>query len=101
MMLYAIVGEDRPNSLADRIAARPAHLARLHALQDEARLILAGPCPAIDSPDPGEAGFSGSIIVAEFTSLEAARAWADADPYVAAGVYAKVVVKPFKKVLPP
>lgn len=101
MMLYAIVGEDRPNSLADRIAARPAHLARLHALQDEARLILAGPCPAIDSPDPGEAGFSGSIIVAEFTSLEAAQAWADADPYVAAGVYAKVVVKPFKKVLPP
>ena len=101
MMLYAIVGEDRPNSLADRIAARPAHLARLHALQDEARLILAGPCPAIDSAEPGEAGFSGSIIVAEFTSLEAAQAWADADPYVAAGVYAKVVVKPFKKVLPP
>lgn len=99
-MLYAIIGEDRPGTLDQRMAARPAHLERLQALQAEARLILAGPCPAIDSPDPGPAGFSGSIIVAEFTSLEAARAWADADPYVAAGVYEKVTVKPFKKVLP-
>ena len=99
-MLYAIVGEDRPDSLAARLAARPAHLERLKALQDEARLILAGPCPAIDSPDPGPAGFSGSLIVAEFASLDAAKTWADADPYVAAGVYAAVSVKPFKKVLP-
>ena len=99
-MLYAIVGEDRPDSLADRLAARPAHVERLKALQEEGRMILAGPCPAIDSPDPGPAGFSGSLIVAEFASLEAARAWADADPYVAASVYAKVSVKPFKKVLP-
>ena len=99
-MLYAIVGEDRPNSLADRLAARPAHIERLKALQDEGRMILAGPCPAIDSPDPGPAGFSGSLIVAEFASLEAAKSWADADPYVAAGVYAKVTVKPFKKVFP-
>jgi len=100
MMLYAIVGEDRPDSLADRLAARPAHLERLRALQDEGRLLVAGPFPAIDSPDPGPAGFSGSLIIAEFASLEAARNWADADPYVAAGVYAAVVVKPFKKVLP-
>lgn len=99
-MLYAILGEDRAGSLEQRLAARPAHLARLQALQGEGRLILAGPCPAIDSPDPGPAGFSGSIIVAEFASLAAARAWSDADPYVAAGVYEKVVVKPFKKVLP-
>lgn len=99
-MLYAIVGEDRPDSLAARLAARPAHLERLKALQSEGRLILAGPCPAIDSPDPGPAGFSGSLIVAEFTSLDAAKTWADADPYVAAGVYAAVSVKPFKKVLP-
>ena len=99
-MLYAIVGEDRPNSLAARLAARPAHLDRLKALQDEGRLLLAGPCPAIDSPDPGPAGFTGSLIVAEFASLEAAKIWADADPYVAAGVYASVSVKPFKKVLP-
>ncbi len=99
-MLYAIIGEDRPGSLEARLAARPAHLERLTRLQQEARLILAGPCPAIDSPDPGPAGFSGSLIVAEFASLEAARAWADADPYVAAGVYAQVTVKPFKKVLP-
>ena len=100
MMLYAIVGKDRADSLAARLAARPAHLERLKALQDEGRMILAGPCPAIDSPDPGPAGFSGSLIVAEFTSLEAAKAWADADPYVAAGVYEKVTVKPFKKVFP-
>ena len=99
-MLYAIIGEDRPGTLDQRMAARPAHLERLQALQAEARLILAGPCPAIDSPDPGPAGFSGSIIVAEFASLEAARAWADADPYVVAGVYEKVTVRPFKKVLP-
>ncbi len=99
-MLYVIVGQDRPDSLAARLAARPAHLARLKALQDEGRMLVAGPCPAIDSPDPGPAGFSGSLIVAEFTSLDAAQAWADADPYVAAGVYASVVVKPFKKVFP-
>jgi len=99
-MLYAIVGEDRPDSLADRLAARPAHVERLKVLQEEGRMILAGPCPAIDSPDPGPAGFTGSLIVAEFVSLEAAQAWADADPYVAAGVYATVSVKPFKKVLP-
>ena len=99
-MLYAIIGEDHPGSLDNRLAARPAHLARLNLLQQEGRLVLAGPCPAIDSPDPGPAGFSGSIIVAEFASLEAAQAWADADPYVAAGVYAKVTIKPFKKVLP-
>ena len=99
-MLYAIIGEDRPDSLADRLAARPAHLERLKALQEQGRLILAGPFPAIDSSDPGPAGFSGSLIVAEFPSLEDARSWADADPYVAAGVYAKVTVKPFKKVFP-
>lgn len=99
-MFYAIIGEDRAGSLAERLAARPDHVARLQALQAEGRLLLAGPCPAIDSPDPGAAGFTGSIIVAEFASLEAARAWADADPYVAAGVYEKVTVKPFRKVLP-
>lgn len=99
-MLYAIVGEDVPGSLEKRLAARPAHLARLQALQDEGRMIVAGPCPAIDSPDPGPAGFSGSLIVAEFASLDDAKAWADADPYVAAGVYAKVTIKPFKKVFP-
>ena len=99
-MLYAIVGEDRPDSLADRLAARPAHIDRLKALEAEGRLLLAGPFPAIDSPDPGPAGFSGSLIVAEFPSLEAARSWADADPYVAAGVYQTVSVKPFKKALP-
>jgi uncharacterized protein YciI len=99
-MLYVIVGEDRTGTLAARMAARPEHVARLQALQEEGRLIMAGPFPAIDSPDPGPAGFSGSLIVAEFASLEAAQAWADADPYIAAGVYAKVMVKPFKKVLP-
>ena len=99
-MLYAIVGEDRADSLAARLAARPAHLERLKALQEEGRMILAGPCPPLDSPDPGPAGFTGSLIVAEFASLEAAKVWADADPYVAAGVYAKVSVKPFKKVFP-
>jgi uncharacterized protein len=99
-MLYLILGEDVPDSLERRVAARPEHLARLQTLKAEGRLILAGPCPAIDSPDPGPAGFSGSLIVAEFASLEAARVWADADPYVAAGVYAGVTVKPYKKVLP-
>ena len=99
-MLYMILGEDVPGTLDQRLAARPDHLARLQALQADGRLILAGPCPAIDSPDPGPAGFSGSLIVAEFASLDAARAWADADPYVAAGVYEKVTVKPFKKALP-
>jgi uncharacterized protein YciI len=100
MMFYAIIGEDRPDSLVDRLASRPAHVERLQALQNEGRLLLAGPFPAIDSPDPGPAGFSGSLIVAEFVSLTAARAWASADPYVVAGVYASVSVKPFKKVLP-
>ena len=99
-MLYAIVGQDVPDSLDRRLAARPAHLERLHALQQAGRLLLAGPFPVIDSNDPGPAGFSGSLIVAEFESLAAARTWADADPYVAAGVYASVSVKPFKKVLP-
>lgn len=99
-LYYAILGEDAPASLERRLAARPAHLARLEALRDEGRLLLAGPFPAIDSPDPGPAGFSGSLIVAAFDSLEAARRWADADPYVAAGVYARVDVRPFRKVLP-
>lgn len=99
-MLYAIISEDKPDSLPRRLDARPSHLARLEALQDEGRLILAGPHPAVDSNDPGEAGFSGSLVVAEFADQAAAKAWANADPYVAADVYAKVVVKPFKKVLP-
>jgi uncharacterized protein YciI len=99
-MFYAIVGQDAPDSLDRRLAARPAHLERLQALQQAGRLLLAGPFPAIDSNDPGPAGFSGSLIVAEFDSLADAQAWADADPYVAAGVYAGVGVKPFKKVLP-
>lgn len=99
-MLYAVIAEDRPGTLEQRLAARPAHLERLLALQAEGRLVIAGPCPAIDSPDPGPAGFSGSLIVAEFASLEAARIWADADPYIAAGVYAQVTIKPFKKALP-
>ncbi len=99
-MLYAIIAEDVANSLQDRLAARPAHLERLNALLDQGRLILAGPHPAIDSEDPGEAGFSGSLVVAEFNSLEDAQAWADDDPYIHAGVYEKVTVKPYKKVLP-
>ncbi|MHB9101076.1 MAG: YciI family protein [Sulfuricella sp.] len=99
-MLYAIVGDDAPDSLGKRLAARPAHLARLDALQQDGRLTLAGPFPAIDSPNPGPAGFSGSLIVAEFESLEAARIWAEADPYLSAGVFERVTVKPFKKVLP-
>ncbi|MFM1891787.1 MAG: hypothetical protein RLZ44_864 [Pseudomonadota bacterium] len=99
-MLYAIIGTDRSDSLAARLAARPAHVERLKQLQADARLVLAGPHPAIDSEDPGDAGFSGSLIVAEFPSLAEARSWAEADPYVAAGVYAQVDVKPFKKVFP-
>ncbi|WP_300270900.1 YciI family protein [Halomonas sp.] len=99
-MLYAIISEDVNNSLERRLAARPDHLARLEALRDEGRLVLAGPHPAIDGEDPGEAGFSGSLVVAEFESQKAAQAWADADPYMIAGVYARVTVKPFKKVLP-
>jgi uncharacterized protein YciI len=99
-MLYAVIAEDHPGSLEMRLAARPAHLARLEQLQAEGRLILAGPCPAIDAADPGPAGFSGSLIVAEFASLAAAKEWAAADPYVAAGVYAGVTVKPFKRVFP-
>lgn len=100
MMWYAIMAQDLANSLEKRLAVRPAHLARLRELQAQGRLLLAGPHPAIDSLDPGPAGFSGSLIVAEFESLGAAQAWADADPYVAAGVYAEVSVKPFKKVFP-
>lgn len=99
-MLYAIIATDVENSLETRLATRPAHLARLDQLKQEGRLLLAGPHPAIDSNDPGPAGFSGSLVVAEFDSLEAAQKWADADPYRTAGVYANVVVKPFKKVLP-
>ncbi|WP_043310858.1 YciI family protein [Pseudomonas sp. ML96] len=99
-MLYAIIASDAPESLEKRLASRPAHLARLEQLKNEGRLVLAGPHPAIDSNDPGAAGFSGSLIVAEFESLAAAQSWADADPYRAAGVYANVLVKPFKKVLP-
>lgn len=99
-MFYAIRGTDQPDSLAKRQAARPAHLARLEQLRDEGRLLLAGPFPAIEAEDPGAAGFTGSLIVAEFESLAAAEAWADADPYVAAGVYAAVEIKPFRKVLP-
>lgn len=99
-MWYAIIGEDVPDSLERRLSARPKHLSRLQALQDEGRLLLAGPFPAIDSPDPGPAGFGGSLIVAEFESLEHARRWADADPYVTAGVYKTVSVQPFKQVFP-
>ena len=99
-MLYAIISEDVTNSLNQRKQARPAHLERLNALQQQGRLVLAGPHPAIDSNDPGEAGFSGSLVVAEFTDLSAAQSWADSDPYIEAGVYTNIVVKPFKKVLP-
>lgn len=99
-MLYAIIAQDVENSLQARLKARPDHLARLQSLQDEGRLLLAGPHPAIDSNDPGEAGFSGSLVVAEFDSLEAAQSWADADPYIKAGVYQQVTVKPFKQVFP-
>lgn len=99
-MLYAIISQDVENSLQDRLSARPKHLERLTALQYQGRLILAGPHPAIDSEDPGESGFSGSLVVAEFESIEEAQAWADSDPYIEAGVYANVTVKPFKKVFP-
>lgn len=99
-MHYAIISQDIENSLERRKQARPAHLERLEALKNEGRLLIAGPHPAIDSEDPGSAGFSGSLVVAEFESLEVAQAWADEDPYVTAGVYARVSVKPFKKVLP-
>ena len=99
-MLYAIRGTDVPDSLEKRKTARPAHVARLEQLRDQGRLLLAGPFPAVEAEDPGAAGFTGSLIVAEFESLAAAQAWASADPYVAAGVYAAVDVKPFRKVLP-
>lgn len=99
-MLYAITGLDTPNSLDKRLSVRPSHLARLQALQDEGRLMLAGPFPAVDNIDPGAAGFSGSLIVADFATLNAAIEWAQADPYVSAGVYAQIEVKPFKKVFP-
>ena len=99
-MLYAIISEDVADSLPLRKTARPDHIARLERLRDQGRLILAGPLPAVDSEDPGDAGFSGSLVIAEFDSLDDARAWADADPYAIAGVYARVTVKPFKKVLP-
>ncbi|NOR39592.1 MAG: YciI family protein [Gammaproteobacteria bacterium] len=99
-MLYAIISQDRDGSLEDRLKARPAHVERLVILKEAGRLVLAGPHPAIDSPDPGEAGFTGSLVVADFSSLDDARTWADADPYMAAGVYDNVTVKPFKKVLP-
>lgn len=99
-MYYLIYSEDVENSLPLRKQARLDHIARLNALKDEGRLLVAGPCPAIDSEDPGEAGFTGSMVVAQFADLEAAQAWADADPYVVAGVYERSVVKPYKKVLP-
>jgi len=99
-MWYVIYSKDRPDSLRLRAGAREAHLARLHSLLDEGRLLLAGPRPAIDSPDPGPAGFQGSLVVADFESLTAAREWADADPYVEAGVYETVEVTPFKRVMP-
>lgn len=99
-MWYAIIGTDKKNSLEARKAARPAHVARLESLHDAGRLRLAGPFPAIDAQDPGPAGFTGSLIVAEFASLAEAQAWANADPYLAAGVYAGVEVKPFRQVLP-
>lgn len=99
-MWYMIASQDVENSLEKRLSARPAHLARLQTLTDEGRLLVAYPHPAIDSEDPGSAGFTGSLVVADFASLEAAQAWADADPYIEAGVYAAVTVKPFKRVLP-
>ena len=99
-MHYTIIGTDTEASLEKRLAAREAHVARLRQLQQEGRLLIAGPFPAVDSPDPGPAGFTGSLIVAEFDSLQDAQTWAEADPYVAAGVYQTVSVKPFRKVLP-
>jgi len=100
MMLYAIIGRDTPNSLDKRKAARPEHLARLQALQDEGRLLLAGPFPAADAVDPGEAGFTGSLIVAEFMSLQVAQEWAASDPYAVSGVFGQITVQPFRKVFP-
>ncbi len=99
-MFYAIISEDVENSLEKRKNTRPAHIERLHDLLNKGKLLLAGPHPAIDSEDPGDAGFTGSLIIAEFDSLQDAQSWADADPYIEAGVYKKVSVKPFKKVLP-
>lgn len=99
-MYYAIISEDTENSLPLRKKARPAHIDRLNRLKDEGRLLVAGPHPALDTPEPGDAGFTGSLVVAEFDSLEAAQLWADTDPYVEAGVYQQVIVKPFKAVLP-
>jgi len=99
-VLYAIIGEDVADSLQKRLSVRPEHIKRLQTLQDEGRLIIAGPHPAIDAENPGDAGFTGSLIVAEFESLQAAQNWANSDPYIDAGVYAKVIVKPFKKVFP-
>ena len=99
-MLYSIISDDIENSLEKRLKARPAHIERLEVLKKEGRLLLAGPSPAIDSNDPGEAGFTGSVIIAEFNSLDEAKTWADNDPYIKAGVYQHVLVKPFKRVLP-
>lgn len=99
-MYYVIIGQDVKDSLEKRLSARPQHLSRLESLKQQGRLLLAGPLPAIDSEDPGPAGFTGSVIIAEFDSLQAAQAWAQADPYVEAGVFEEVTVKPFKKVLP-
>lgn len=99
-MLYAIIGQDNPDSLDKRITARPAHLARLQALQDGGRLLLAGPFPAVDAVDPGAAGYTGSLIVAEFISLQAAQAWANTDPYTTTGVFKQITVQPFRKVFP-
>ncbi len=99
-MWYAIISQDVENSLEKRLSVRPAHIERLQALKDDGRLLIAGPHPAIDSEDPGSEGFTGSLVVAEFDSLESAQAWADEDPYISAGVYQQVIVKPFKKVLP-
>jgi len=99
-MLYAIIGEDVPNSLDKRMSSRPDHLQRLQKLQEQGRMVLAGPFPGIDADHPGAAGFTGSLIVAEFASLDEAQTWADADPYIVAGVYARVIVKPFKQVFP-
>jgi len=99
-MLYAIISQDVENSLEKRLSVRDQHIGRLNDLKDQGRLTIAGPHPAVDSPDPGDAGFTGSLIIAEFASLAAAQSWADADPYISAGVYEKVIVKPFKHVLP-
>ena len=99
-MYYVIIGNDVENSFSNRMSVRPAHVERLKSLAADNRILVAGPCPSIDNEEPGEAGFSGSIIIADFDSLEEAKEWANADPYVAAGVYASVTVKPFKKVLP-